>query len=502
MRIFYLGAEVPSNRKLLVNRGVTTFGFSYFRALKRGFPKTKMFEFNDYFPSESSIVVHPGVSEMKGLNKEEVERLAADYQDFVVTHLDRVTAFVEFDADQMGDAWIDTQRAFWNQAGEKFWPVWKPEKSMRELFDLAQEFPEVALGSYNTSSHQITGQMRAMASQHGTSFHGLAISSPEDLRQIPFQTVSTLSWASPMMRGETIIWDGTRLVRYPKKMKDQARSRYKSVIDKAGLDYGAILNDDAKEITNLAIWSYQKLEESMDKKKPGNNPFRVIDGGSDTDNDVDNSTELMTGLSGILLGDVDNSAVDVRKTSNVPTPRNATEKAYLPVLGVSSKTVVEVGEDGRETLREAPVLSSTGTSLRQCNTCVVASNCPAFKADSECAFSLPVEIKTKDQLKALLNAIIEMQGSRVAFARFTEELNGGYPDPNLSQEIDRLFDLVEKLKSLEDNKEFVRMTFERQGGAGVLSSIFGDRAQVLKELDNGGFNADQTTQIIKQTVQE
>ena len=61
---------------------------------------------------------------------------------------------------------------------------------------------------------------------------------------------------------------------------------------------------------------------------------------------------------------------------------------------------------------------------------------------------------------------------------------------------------MEKLKTLEDNKEFVRMTFERQGGAGVLSSIFGDRAQVLKELDGGGMNADQTTQIIKNMTQE
>ena len=166
-----------------------------------------------------------------------------------------------------------------------------------------------------------------------------------------------------------------------------------------------------------------------------------------------------------------------------------------------SKTIVETGEDGRDTLRDVPILSSTGVSLRQCNTCFVAANCPAFKPDSECAYSLPVEVRTKDQLVALLNAVIEMQGSRVAFARFAEELNGGYPDPNIGQEIDRLFKLVKSLKEMEDNKEFVRMTFERQGGAGVLSSIFGDRAQVLKELDVGPMGADQTTRLIQQTLE-
>jgi len=55
---------------------------------------------------------------------------------------------------------------------------------------------------------------------------------------------------------------------------------------------------------------------------------------------------------------------------------------------------------------------------------------------------------------------------------------------------------------LEDNKEFVRMTFERQGGAGVLSSIFGDRAQVLKELDGGGLSEEASTQIIRQSLED
>jgi hypothetical protein len=314
----------------------------------------------------------------------------------------------------------------------------------------------------------------------------------------------TGSWQSGMRRGETIVWDGTRLVRYPAKMKDQARSRYKAVIEKAGLDYDAILADDNKEVTRLAIWSYQQLEMDMDKKKPGNNPFRVIEGGGDPSADDDVTNMLVTGLGGFDDMGVDHSTDVMRKPesapSRLPQPRGEDEKGYLPTFRVEGKEVVEKDESGRDVIAYVPVLSSTSTSMRQCNTCFVAANCPAFKPNSECAFSLPVEVKTKDQLIALLQAIIEMQGSRVAFARFGEELNGGYPDPNVSQEIDRLFKLVESLKKMEDNKEFVRMTFERSGGAGVLSSIFGDRAAVLKELDGGGMTPDQTNQIIQQTL--
>jgi hypothetical protein len=46
------------------------------------------------------------------------------------------------------------------------------------------------------------------------------------------------------------------------------------------------------------------------------------------------------------------------------------------------------------------------------------------------------------------------------------------------------------------------MTVERQGSAGVLSQIFGEKANVLKEIPNGGISEDDTTKIIKQAIEE
>lgn len=179
-------------------------------------------------------------------------------------------------------------------------------------------------------------------------------------------------------------------------------------------------------------------------------------------------------------------------------PRNPAEMGNLPVFGFEVKT--EVDEDG--TIREVPVVQNRSGSLRACDTCFVASNCPAFKPQNTCAFNLPIEVKTKEQLKSLINAIIEMQGQRVAFMRFAEELNGGYADPNVSQEIDRLLKLMKTVKELDDSREFIRMTVERQGSAGVLSSIFGEKAQNLNQLPNNGLSEDQTTKIIKESLED
>jgi hypothetical protein len=299
-----------------------------------------------------------------------------------------------------------------------------------------------------------------------------------------------------MMRGETIVWDGTKLVRYQKKQKDQARPRYKAVIERAGLDFDKIINDDSNEVTRLAIWSYLQLEESLDKKKPPH--LRLLSDNSD-DTDTPGSAETL-GL------EPDNRDLDMRKENTPATmkivPRDPSETMNLPVFSVSTKRVIDKDEDGRDLIRDVNVLGTNQSSLRQCNTCFVAANCPAFKENTACAFNLPVEVKTKDQLKGLLNAIIEMQGARVAFSRYAEELNGGYPDPNTGQEIDRLFKIVKQLKELEDNREFVRMTVERQTSGGVMSALFGDRANTLRQLPGDGLSESETSKIISDHIED
>jgi hypothetical protein len=368
------------------------------------------------------------------------------------------------------------------------------------LFSLSEQWENVALlGETIDSDTTLSGRTRALQSQFGTKFHGLGCAKPDNLRQVPLETASTLSWLSPMMRGETIVWDTTRLVRYQKKQKDQARPRYKNVIQKAGLDFDKILNDDSNEVTRLAIWSYLELEKSLDKKKPPH--LTVVNDEKLSDNSVDIDSPGSAETMGI---DPDNSGVEVRKDSAVERTdlivRDASETRTLPVFAVNTKTVLERDADGRDLIRDVPIIETTSSSLRQCNTCFVAANCPAFKPENTCAFNLPVEVKTKDQLKGLLNAVIEMQGARVAFARFAEELNGGYPDPNTGQEIDRLFKIVKSLKELEENKEFVRMTVERQTSGGVLSALFGDKANTLRELPNGGISEEDTTRIISDHI--
>jgi hypothetical protein len=500
--IIFGGVEIPSNRTLLERSGVQNVMLNYWGLRKRGLPKTKAYLIGEHFLPEMKVWVDSGATQADkaSLSSRELEEYAADYEEFIALNYDRIEGWVEFDSQVMGLPWIQQQRAAFEN-DPKMWVVWHGSYNTLLLQQWAESYENIAIpGDAVESVVSLAGIVRSLKSRSEVVFHALATAKPDNLRQIPFDTASTLSWLSPMRRGETIIWDNTKLVRYPKKMKTQARPRYKAVVEKAGLDFTKFVDDDTLEATKVAVWSYLQLEKTMDKDKPD---LRVIKGGKKDALLVDNSDDtLYTGLMDLMGGASNNSGSEVRKLeASEVVQRDPSEMTSLPVFGYQMKTIVDVDDNGKEVLKEVPVVHNQYSSLRQCNTCFVAANCPAFKENNTCAFNLPVEVKTKDQLKGLLTAIIEMQGQRVAFMRFAEETNGGYADPNVSQEIDRLFKLVSSMKELESNKEFVRITAERQTSGGVLSAIFGDRAQALREMPQP-LNEEQTTMIIKDSLED
>ena len=503
MNLIFSGVEVGSNRTLLEGMKVESMGLNYWGLRKRGLPKTKNWLISEHFDTETMVFIESGApqAEKAGLSKKELIDLAADYQEFLVNNAERATAFLEFDSTILGYEWVEQQRSFFSN-DLKLWVIWHEEYGQQTLREMCEDHKNVAIPNDEIESvTNLAAVTRSYSRQYGTQFHALGCAKPDNLRQIPFSTASTLSWLSPMRRGETIVWDGTKLNRYPKKMKDQARPRYKAVVEKSGLNYLDFVQDSTLEATRVAVWSYQQLEKSMDKKTPD---FHIIEGGKQGNQESllpDNSDTFLTGLMGFETPTSDNSDVPVRKQEpNKVVSRDPSEVQNLPVFGVKMKTIVETDENGKDVLQDVPVVNNQQSSLRQCNTCFVASNCPAFKPDNMCAFNLPIEVKTKDQLKSLLTAIIEMQGQRVAFMRFAEEMNGGYADPNLSQEIDRLYKLVGQVKDMETNKEFIQITAQRQSSGGVLSAIFGDRAQALRELPET-LREETVTKIISESIE-
>ena len=482
-RIIYLGAEVGSNRTLLETTTANHVGVSFYRLMRRGLPKTMAYLLSDRFSEDTHIYAHAGIPKTVNMGEAELEEFCALYEDFIANNIDRLTWFNEVAHPRLSPEFIEQQRrSCWAEVPpSKFQPIWQSQTGINGLKTMAETYLDIGLlGDDIEHETQLAAVTKGLTAR-GTRFHAISTAKPDNLRQVKVESASTLSWLAPMLHGETIVWDGQRLVRYNKKMKEQARTRYRHVYEKAGLDYDLIMEDDPQEVCRLAVWSYEQFE------------MRLNMGGSELHDNSGWSEGEESGETAIANSD--NKGVGMRKLE----PRNPAEMVNLPVFGYQLDTVVE--DDG--TIKDVPLIRSQSASMRICDTCFIAANCPAFKPQNSCAFNLPVEIKTKDQLKSLITTVVEMQGQRVAFARFTEELNGGYPDPNVSQEIDRLFKLIKTVKELDDSTTFIKMTVEGKGAsAGVLSNIFGDRAQALRELPNGGLTESETTKIITDLTEQ
>lgn len=172
------------------------------------------------------------------------------------------------------------------------------------------------------------------------------------------------------------------------------------------------------------------------------------------------------------MDEITGSEVDLLDT-RTPKGRHQT---VLPVIGMTTITSTERLGDGSEVIEEQTLVQTSSASLRQCDNCFLASSgCPGFQPGASCAYSIPVEIRSKDQLQSVMQAMVEMQTQRVLQARFAEEITGQELTPEVGKELDRLFTSVEKMRDIMDSRDTVKVTMEARGRSGVLSRLFGDR---------------------------
>lgn len=252
-----------------------------------------------------------------------------------------------------------------------------------------------------------------------------------------------------MKFGDVIVFDGRTLHRYPVKYAERARKRHRMWVEQNEFDGEAWQNGDKNELLRVGIWSWLEWADSLASRH-----------GLTVPNSADKS------------GDEQPEGADAT-ISHLPVHRSAhpvarRELVDLPVFGFRQSDKED--EDGHREL--LPVISEA--SMRACDTCfLAASNCPGYQAGSACAFKFPVRVETKGQRKAVFNGAIEMQFQRVALMYANEQLSGGYADPNLSQEIDRLIKMMSVQAEMEDERDYFEMTVRAKGKTGVLSRLMG-----------------------------
>ena len=274
-----------------------------------------------------------------------------------------------------------------------------------------------------------------------------------------FDMLCSSAWYAVQKYGETQVWVGNRLVRLNSDDKQGKRERYAPAMEELGLDVAKVLADDPTETVKLAVLSWMALEHHIAR-------------GHTTVSEVTRT------------GGTPSSSNVVPITGGVASPPAIPRHKMLPVISLSSAPMKVTDAEGNEVEELHNTIAVSPNSMRQCDSCSIALGCPGFVPHSSCSYQIPVMLRTKGQLLALLRAMTEIQSQRILMGRFSEEINGA-ADPDVGREMDRLFSMVEKWKEIEDNRDTVRMTLEAKGDPDNRKTTAKNAGRRLKDFRAG-----------------
>lgn len=349
--------------------------------------------------------------------------------------------------------------------------MWGADSGLESLSDLAQRFGKVGVLQTAIGNRDIVPYLNRLVSQ-GIKLFGLSMTKPDIMAAVPWESVSSTSWISPMQYGDTIIWSHNQLKRYPKKMKDQARKKERAAFLSGGFDYDKIVADDAHELLRVSVWSWSQQVDAINRK----NNRGVTAPVNYEDSDF---TENELGDVGALVNTTPNRAPTA-------TRRDPSQKQVIPFLDFEidiEKRKNKLTGDIED--YEVPKVRIRSESMRTCDTCFLASKCPMFEPQTTCAYDIPVIVRTKEQMTALSEAMIEMQAHRVLFMKMAEDMEGGMADPILSSELDRLSKFIKAKHEMEQEGFSLTVTAKQQGQMSMVDRIFGDigNTKPLHELE-------------------
>lgn len=472
MKVFFGGAEKGSYRKMLLDVGITrhAINLTHFPI-----PKKKELDLSALFNGGEVILY---TSE----NDEDINR----FDDFVRTHADNLHIVIgrpDYDG-----AWL----------GEKYFPLWNDEQDLERLAWLCQKYGRAAISDKAVTGRNV-GRIASIAQRWGAKLVGIT-SKPDLIERIQWDTVVVGSWTSAIRYGETQVWDGHGLRRYPAQQKESARRKHRADIIRLNVSFDDVMEDNVQAVGTLAILSWKQWEtHTFGGYDPMNHDDEEEFTPSETGEIVAITPQTHTPTSLVSQG----GTIAI----GAPQKRHEDEHLLLPVMGVEtitsfgSQTVDAQGESIEVDPEKVSVIRYNASPLRQCDSCYLSSRCPAFKEHSECGYKLPIEIRTKDQLQAAMRAMIEMQAGRVLFARFAEELEGQGLDATLSAEMDRFFNLVDRFKNISDTRDTIRLEMEARGSSGVLSRLFGQKAgETSRALEGGGLNPQETNALYSEII--
>lgn len=464
MKLYFSGAEIPGWRNALAQHGAADASLSYM-GLRRRVKHTETWPVAQKIKQPLNLLLDSGAHTLnKDLDRYDVTDVMQAYEQFAASNKDTFEHVLEMDVLGIagGSRAMHRGRLGETLGWEKFVPVWHAEQGVAELEYLSLRLKDLggtlAVADIAADGRDLTPMLRRIAGE--LPLIGLAQLKPEPMRDIPWYAVTGTSWLSPVQHGETVIYAGNELHRYHARYKDQVRKRYRTQIEAAGFDPAKIEAGDGNELLGLSLWSWRTYANQLAANSPepptAENEDPMLDGPAIPGDETEHRGE------------------------RVP----ATPRPTVLLPGLSLELLPQADEESAGP--PTAVLRAGEANLRECNSCYLRGKCPGYEASASCRYEIPVVLTSLDQIKEIFPLMLTLQVDRTLFAKFVEQVEGGYIDPTVSAEIDRTMRLM--LMGHKLNEESLSINIRGSAGSmrndgGIMSRVFGRDPQETRAIE-------------------
>lgn len=428
MDLYFAGAEQPIYLRTLAELGVKHVAISFYEWQKRHSTD----DLYKHVPKDVKVAVTAGVAKKETLHW---ESFAQDYVEFCERNADECLIY-DLDAPFCPPDLRQSVRA--QLAMFPNLVVFPAEDESLEALSGTYE----RLGINARLSKSIpTNELRRIAA----TLYGSNVTDPKVIRGARLAASTSFSWLSGRRYGELWVFARNKLYHYSAENLARAVKIHARDIESLGVSPEKCISNDREALTHLAVNSLLVMSKTLSKRPRDRSGANASDASENS-----GGANLMESTS------VDPAAL---LSANGALPVRERERNLIPVVGINMQEGV-------------PKIESKAATLRQCDTCHLSTVCPRYKAESSCAFELPVEIKTDAQWESASQALLEMQFQRISFGLMAEQLEGGSLTPRLGQEIDRFYKMLTNVKSLKEAPV--------APGGGALSRIFGAEPEIAE----------------------
>lgn len=117
-------------------------------------------------------------------------------------------------------------------------------------------------------------------------------------------------------------------------------------------------------------------------------------------------------------------------------------------------------------------------SLLVCKRCYIGKGCPMYDVDSiECGIEKlesELDATTTEGIVGFIQSMLALQARRVRRLAAFEDLEGGLPDPRVTEEIQAFMSILDKLKKLLSDEDSLVIRAKGKAASSLISKFLED----------------------------